>query len=719
MVRKKCETPFSKKKVKSSSKPEVTSNSVFANDEASLLRRAEERSYLDLDSVVLDVRNVTASPSKFFTRSFVELVAAFPHHEVLIKQLLAGAKLDVCSRNVSFQTHQDCYYGIEEFIASLNSASLFQSRPISCIADIDYQTTKNFSAYLLQKWPKRTCNRKRYGRVKALIQVLHERHKGDSKVGEGISWAIGPGTTDTPSESYPDHIFNQLVEASLTHIKFVMQMMQRYQQTLHEYKAKIIGFKYTVNSYGLINNLPYEETLKYVSALTITAAPNWPLDLDLIDANDRFSAEWYAKQSKGNPDRLIYRALKLVRIERLIKHFASEEERVVELHVGLMAYFCQFFFTTKTLYPFILFVQLNTGWNVEAILNLSDDLDKHIGEDLIDPDQYALIYSAKERTGDVLYTRSNKRDPYSVYNILKFVQSAIAPFKGVVQYKSGVLWQAIISKNLWLKWERLVSEINAHNVAQESSNFLLDNGIEIDSDAIKPAVEARRLRTTWETKRKEQGVPLETISTMMSHSDLDTTVKHYDSDGGSTNLRNKKLRKLQNGWEDDFRDYGVRLSMSVTMAELRTAIANGNKSPLVDKAIDEIGSKTEQSIVHLLSPEGQTYISACLDATKPTWSGSSRFVKEGSKCTFFNRCCLCKQAVIFKESLPYIARRISDLESLKGRLSTMEWANNYGDELDGWESILERWEPVDDVEHAKALSIGSEFALPLTMRGAA
>lgn len=718
MARTKSETPFSKKRVKSAVGTKVPSDLVVANDEASLLHRAKERTHLNLDSVVLDVSNVTASPSKLFNRSFVGLVTAFPHHEVLIKQLLAGAHLDVGSRNVSFQTHQDCYYGIEDFIASVNSESFFQGKPISCVADIDYQTTRNFSAFLLQNWPKRSCNRKRYGRVKALVQKLHDRYKGNPKIGEKTSWAIGPGTIDTPSESYPDHIFNQLVESSLNHIKFVMQMMQRYQQTLREYKAKIVDFKYVVNSHGLINHLPPEETLKYISALTANAAPGWPLKVSVGEANDRFSMEWYKLQSKGDADRLIYRALIRARIERSIKHYPSREEKTVEMHVGSMAYFCQFFFTTRTLYPFILFVQLNTGWNLESVLGLSDDLDSHIGEDLIDPDQYALIYGSKWRTDDVVVARSNKRDPYSVYNILRFVQSVIAPFKGSVQYREGVLWQAIITKNLWLRWGSVVAEMKLQNVATESVSFLLEHGIKIDNTAMRPGVESKRLRTTWETKRKEQGMPIETISGMMGHSNLDTTAINYDSDSGSTNLRNKKLRKLQADWEDNFRNYEARLSMSTTMADLRAAITSGNKRKVIDKLSKEIGGQTEESIVHLLSPEGQTYISACLDATKPTWPDSARFVNEDSRCAFFNRCCLCKQAVIFKESLPYIARRITDIESLKGRLAAMEWASNYADELEAWEGILGRWEPADDVEKAKELSLRSEFALPLTMRGA-
>ncbi|WP_157201881.1 hypothetical protein [Massilia sp. Root335] len=718
MARTKSETPFSKKRVRSAGKTEVPSAPVFANDEASLLHRAEERAHLNLDSVVLDVRNVTASPSKPFNRSFVGLITAFPHHEVLIKQLLAGADLDVGSRNVSFQTHQDCYYGIEEFIASVNSENLFQGKPITCIADIDYQTTRNFSAFLLQNWPGRTCNRKRYGRVKALVQKLHDRYKDNPKIGENISWAIGPGSIETPSESYPDHVFNQLVESSLTHIKFIMQMMQRYQQTLQEYKGRVVDFKYTVNSLGQINDLPPEENLKYVSALTANAVPNWPLKVSLEEANDQFSMEWYKRQFRGNPDRHVCRALRHVRVERSIKHYSSEEERTIELHVGQMAYFCQFFFTTRTLYPFVLFVQLNTGWNLEAVLGLSDDLDSHIGEDLIDPDQYALIYGSKWRTDDVLVARSNKRDPYSVFNILRFVQSVIAPFKGTVQYRQGVLWQAIISKNLWLRWGLIVAELKLQNVATESVNFLLEHGIKIDNTAMKPGVESRRLRTTWETKRKEQGLPIETISEMMSHSDLDTTAINYDNDAGSTNLRNKKLRKLQADWENDFRNYEARLSMSTTMTELRAAIADGNKRSVIDKVSKEIGGQTEESIVNLLSPEGQTYISACLDATKPTWPDFARFVSEGSRCAFFNRCCLCRQAVIFKEALPYIARRITDIESLKGRLATIEWASNYADELEGWEDILDRWEPIADVETAKELSVRPEFALPLTMRGA-
>jgi hypothetical protein len=193
------------------------------NDKAAILQRAAQRQDINFELVSLEVLNRTRT--KNFERSFVFVADKCPHHEFLTKQLLHGAQLDLGNRLVSFQTHQDCYYGIEEFIEFLNSLDQPNHKKISCIADLDFQTTRNFAAYLLQKFPGRTVNRKRYGRVKTVVNTLKRKLNEDPSVGENMEWAQAPAHVGTPSESYSDEVFNQLIEASITDIKFVMKMM--------------------------------------------------------------------------------------------------------------------------------------------------------------------------------------------------------------------------------------------------------------------------------------------------------------------------------------------------------------------------------------------------------------------------------------------------------------------------------------------------------------
>jgi hypothetical protein len=76
---------------------------------------------------------------------------------------------------------------------------------------------------------------------------------------------------------------------------------------------------------------------------------------------------------------------------------------------------------------------------------------------------------------------------------------------------------------------------------------------------------------------------------------------------------------------------------------------------------------------------------------------------------------MCDKAVIFKESLPWIARRINDLEALRLKIPAPEWALNYGTELSGWEWVMTSWNNPDDVAEAKVLSTLNKFSLPLTM----
>jgi hypothetical protein len=355
----------------------------------------------------------------------------------------------------------------------------------------------------------------------------------------------------------------------------------------------------------MVSGTTRDESNFLCSALTSRAYPDWPFFVPFADASHLLSQEWLDNQKGKASDignRYIYRLITRMRIMTVIRHHSSGEMQPIDLEVGKLAYFCQFFFTVQILFPFILFVQLNTGWNLEAVLSLTDDLDSHLGEDLVDPDQYVLIYGTKWRTEAVLHCRSNKIHPYSVYNILKFVQQRLRKFADSEHYRTGSLWQGILNKNLWNKFGKILITIDGSTYGAESRSFLERHGIFLNTQVKRPGIESRRIRTTWETKRREQGLPLETVSEMMGHNEIDMTSVHYDRDTGSTNLYHKKLRKLQTDWDGDFRNYGVRLSGSVTLDQLRSAIGTNSQEKIIATVAAEIGTIDEPSVIHLLSP---------------------------------------------------------------------------------------------------------------------
>ena len=73
--------------------------------------------------------------------------------------------------------------------------------------------------------------------------------------------------------------------------------------------------------------------------------------------------------------------------------------------------------------------------------------------------------------------------------------------------------------------------------------------------------------------------------------------------------------------------------------------------------------------------------------------------------------------MIFKEALPFIARRISDLDGLRERLNPLEWEKSYRAEYLGWKGVIDGWG--DPIELAEAIDQSKHhcYALPLTMIG--
>lgn len=757
--------------------------SPLPNNPESLAERKAARQMLDLSDDLLLVKHL--SRTKPFQRDFSPLTRRFPEIKLLALQLLAGAKKKYANQGTSYTTLQDLYFGIEEFLRSVSGPEAL-SGAVHAVDDVNVQVAKNFDAWLLEQYPGRTLNRKRYGMVRAVVEYLKKNFPGVPRIGVAFTWPPAPRNTEKVSEGYATDVFNALTKACLQDIKFIQSAMKGFdeirssherivdrQPTLEElirvfgeremnwksegrlvetrpsafentirksptaqkcisawgitmdefvrtYRTRRdeclrhekVATKMQVGPDGLLSGYTATESYRIAMATMVNFHPDWPLNMEYSAANDLFSFEGIqlGKKQVTIEERKTYRVLYRMRFGHQALH----------MEVGLMAYFAHLFFTAETIYPLFLYVQINTGWNEEVIVSLTDSLDAHIEPDIVDPD-YVLIYGSKYRANKAQACRSNKSNPLSVYRVLRFIESILHQHRQSKNYLPGVMWQFVLSKNLWNKYRKVTTALDNGNIGSISETFLKRHGLVVDPEKKVQRIESRRLRTTYETRRRESGLSIEEVSPLLGHADIDTTDRSYDSDKGSIELKNKRIRELQSRMLDDFKNYSARLISNKTLAELRDAIGKAEALPNAKSSVQAVAATlglTEAQTIHLLSPRGQTYISACIDRREPTWPNARIFVPVGEDCTFFNRCCLCDKSLIFKEALPYIARRILDTQQLRLLMPAEEWAANYADETAAWEQILVDWRPSDEVAEANLLCREQDYALPLTMRGA-
>lgn len=541
--------------------------------------------------------------------------------------------------------------------------------------------------------------------LEELIRIFAEREEHWTEIGRTVE--TRPSVFENTIRKSP--IAKKCIERwGISMDDLVLTYRERRDECL---KLERVQSRMQIDRNGLIKGYSAADSYRIAMATVMNFHPSWPLDMRYKEANDLISFEGTILGGKlvTAEETRTYKILQRMKL--------GDQDRIFE--VGLMAYFAHLFFTTETLYPFFLYVQLNTGWNEEVVLSLTDSVDAHIEPDLMDPD-YVIIYGGKERVDKAQACRSNRSSPFSVYRVLKFIESILDRYRGSTNYLPGTLWQFALSKNLWNKYEKVTAALDSGNIGAVSASFLRRHGIVVDPEKSVQRMESRRVRTTYETRRRESGLSLEEVSPLLGHSELATTDRNYDSDEGSTELKNRRLRELQSRMLDDFKQYGARLISSKTLAELRDAIASCGASDGPRSDVQAVASQlqlTEAQVIHLLSPKGQTYISACIDRTEPTWPDARLFVSVGSDCSFFNRCCLCDKALIFREALPFIARRIQDIQEMRQRLPAQEWATNYEDEVNAWEQIVADWRPIEDVVSAKSKCGADAYVLPLTMRG--
>jgi hypothetical protein len=134
-------------------------------------------------------------------------------------------------KDLSYTTIQDTFYGLDEFFDFCDQWRE-SSTPVRFIADINVHIAKELEAWYLQNYPGRSVNRKRFGRIRAIVNRLKHDFGELPEVGPSFPWPSGPANNDTPTESYRIETFNALSEAALRDIKFVIQEMRRFSDLL-------------------------------------------------------------------------------------------------------------------------------------------------------------------------------------------------------------------------------------------------------------------------------------------------------------------------------------------------------------------------------------------------------------------------------------------------------------------------------------------------------
>ena len=224
-----------------------------------------------------------------------------------------------------------------------------------------------------------------------------------------------------------------------------------------------------------------------------------------------------------------------------------------------MAVYAAKHFVSDTLYPFFLLALINTGWNVESLISISDDVDAHITPDLIDPENYVIIHGRKIRGSNgrgflKVTRRSNKNKMLDTYQLLKYVESIITQYKDSPYYRPGLLWQFTIPDD---KKKDIISSFNERPIFNDLVKDLLSviilNIFRIPRDFSSQG-------SVWVCSIKQLiGETEYELGEDLSHNDLGS-IDHYISDESTNLVLDLKIKEIQKQFIEDLNNFKVRSS---------------------------------------------------------------------------------------------------------------------------------------------------------------
>ncbi|MEK4083537.1 hypothetical protein [Psychrobacillus sp. FSL K6-1415] len=746
--------------------------------EKSILSRVAAREYLPSVTYVNNYHVKDRGKVGNYIVDFSELVSKYPKNKALIEQLIAGMNEIIvpdCSKN----TIKDIAKGVRVFLEFLNSDNNLSNNYVTNVNDINILVAKSFSNYLRSTYPNDSRCRKWFAAIKRIVHRLQELFPKDPLIGLGFQWPTGPGTNEDTIEGYHPREMKELIDACIQDIKNIKSFHQEYLSIdeelvteewnieniiyyLHESMMKTeesrLKSKQTERGWikKLISRSPNAQramaelgyTFEQIQDIYIQRGPELAsrgrspfatrisqrpdqeraisqFNLALGTLKKRFPLFPYyvpideAKNLLNSNTRMLTAKNPLAyKVNSAVWHSCGKI-KFMDGTLGKMAVYAAKHFVSDTLYPFFLLALINTGWNVESLLSISDDVDAHITPDLIDPENYVMIHGRKIRGSNdkeflKVTRRSNKNKMIDTYQLLKYVESITTQYKDSPYYRPGFLWQFTIPESQ----KDIISSFNEQPIfTGVSKRFIERHNFKYFSDIT--GVSHPKVRSGYVSYKQLLGVSERELGEDLSQNDVES-INNYISDESTNFVLDLTIKEIQKQFVEDLTNFKVRVVKSTSLRSLRNAINDAKTEQEKLKLIKKEALKLhldEKTIIHLLDAGSQKYILVCEDAMNPSWPGSNDYVGEGKKCRYFNKCALCKQAIVFPETLPYIARRILDLDKLKKSHSSSEWVLKYGDEYDAWNQILEYWNNEGQVKEAWELARMGFVVLPQIMRG--
>lgn len=575
--------------------------------EESMVSRAAVREYLPSVTYINNYHVKDRGKAGNYTVDFSELVSKYQKNKTLIEQLIAGMN-EIIFPDCSPKTIKDIEQGIRIFIEFLNSDSNLSNNYVTNVNEINILVAKSFSNYLRSTYPKDSRCRKRFAAIRRIVQRLQELFPKDPSIGVGFPWPTGPGKNEGTIEGYHPREMEELIYACIKDIREIKSFHQAYLSLdeelvkeewnienlmyfLHEGMMKTeesrLKNRGTERTWikRLISNAPNAlkamEELGYTieqiqdlyiqrgtelayrgrspSATRISQRPDQEraisqFNLALGTLKKRFPLFPYylpIDEAKGLLNNINLRNSTILKAKDPLAYmvnsavsYSCRKIKFMDGTIGKMAVYATKHFVSDTLYPFFLLALINTGWNVESLLSISDDVDAHITPDLIDPENYVIIHGRKIRgsnNGEFLKVtrRSNKNKMLDTYQLLKYVASIITHYKDSPYYRPGYLWQFTIPESQ----KDIISSFNEQPIfTSVSKRFIERHNFKYFSETT--GISHPKVRSGYVSIKQLLGETDRELGEDLSHNDVGS-INHYISDESTNLVLDLTIKEMQ------------------------------------------------------------------------------------------------------------------------------------------------------------------------------
>lgn len=302
-----------------------------------------------------------------------------------------------------------------------------------------------------------------------------------------------------------------------------------------------------------------------------------------------------------------------------------------------------------------------TGWNLETIRSSTiDDLNLRFGNsncmELLSSEHYVMTGIKRRGQSEAkpkIYTHiSDRNNKYGLYSVIDDYYKLTIPIRKHLSLNKQLCVLVSISKSL----NQMVvfgsgtksskqSPLSIQN--EQLAHFFRNHEIYEDQGKKNrlTTTTSQRIRTTYESVLEENNIPLYIRRYFLGHKNQQTTTE-YGSEIVSFGIRKRKLRQHLDNLSDDW-----RTSMTFQGAIIPSP-SKKKKTP-----------KRDGNLIQLFHSHLDTPVTACVDRYNPTWHGHSQRAKGTEPCDAFHECLFCRSCRVSRETLPYLYRWLSDLNS--------------------------------------------------------